>query len=90
MADHRPCSTLSDAPDKEVLSVAHRVPRDPDLTKLRDTPRAEAMRLAMLMYGWDAVTAARKVDIEQSRYPEEMVGQKSQQEASGNTTQREL
>jgi hypothetical protein len=38
--DHSPRSTLADAPDKEVLSVAHRAPRDPDLTELRDTPRA--------------------------------------------------
>jgi hypothetical protein len=79
LAGHSPCSTLIDAPDKEVLSVAHRVPRDPDLTKLRDIPRAEAIRLAMIMYGWDAATAARKVDIEQSRYPEELVGQKNRQ-----------
>jgi hypothetical protein len=90
MADHSPRSTLTDTLDKEVLSVARRVPRDPDLTKLRDMPRAEAMRLAMIMYGWDAATAARKVDIEQSRYPEEKVGQKNRQETSRNTTQRDL
>ena len=76
LAGHSPFSTLTDAPDKEVLSVAHRVPRDPDLTKLRDTLRAEAIRRAMIMYGWDAATAAGKVDIEQSRYPEELVGHK--------------
>ena len=71
--------TLIDAPDKEVLGVAHRVPRDPDLTKLRDMPRAEAIRVAMIMYGWDAAEAARKVDLEQSRYPEQIVGQKHRQ-----------
>ena len=50
--------------------MAQRVRRDPDLTKLRDSPRAEAIRVAMLHYGWDAATAARKVDIEQERYSE--------------------
>jgi hypothetical protein len=80
MADHSPRSTLTDASDKEVLSVAHRAPRDPDLAELRDTPRAEAIRRAMIMYGWDAATAARKVDSEQSRYPEEIVGQKNRQD----------
>jgi hypothetical protein len=61
-----------DAPtDKEVVTVAHRVRRDPDLSKLRDSPRAEAIRVAMLVYGWDAATAAGKVDIEQVRYSEE-------------------
>ena len=82
--------TLIDAPDEEVLGVAHRVPRDPDLTKLRDMPRAEAIRVAMIMYGWDAAEAVRKVDVEQSRYPEQIVGQKNWQDASRNTTQREL
>jgi hypothetical protein len=41
-----------------------RRPRDPDLTNLRGLPRAEAMRIAMIRYGWDAATAAKKVDIE--------------------------
>jgi hypothetical protein len=90
LAGHNPYSTLADAPDKEVLSVAHRAPRDPDLTELKDTPRAEAIRRAMIMYGWDAATAAREVDIEQSRYPEEMVGQNNRQDTSRNTTQKEL
>jgi hypothetical protein len=90
MADHSPRSTLTDASDKEVLSVAHRAPRDPDLAELRDTPRAEAIRRAMIMYGWDAATAARKVDSELSRYPEEIVGQNNQQDTSRNTTQKEL
>ena len=31
------------------------------------------MRVAMLVYGWDAATAAREVDIEQGRYSEEEV-----------------
>ena len=51
--------------------MAQRVRRDHDLTKLRDLPRPEAIRVAMLLYGWDAATAARKVDIEQGRYSEE-------------------
>jgi hypothetical protein len=38
--------------------------REPDLTDLRSLPRAEAMRIAMIRYGWDAATAAKKVDIE--------------------------
>ena len=41
--------------------------REPDLARLRGLPRAEAMRIAMIKYGWDAATAARKVDIEQGR-----------------------
>lgn len=45
--------------------------RDPDLTRLRNVPRAEAMRIAMIKNGWDADTAGRKVDIEQGRYAEE-------------------
>jgi hypothetical protein len=82
--------TLIDAPDKEVLGVTHRVTRVPDLTKLREMPRAEAIRVAMIMYGWDAAKAVRKVDIEQSRYPEQIVGQKNWQDTPRNTTQREL
>ena len=42
--------------------------REPDLTNLRGLPRAEAIRIAIIMYGWDAATAAEKVDIEQGRY----------------------
>jgi hypothetical protein len=61
--------------------MAHRARRDPDLTKLRDSPRAEAIRVAMLLYGWDAATAARKVDIEQGRYLEE--------EAAGSNKKRQ-
>jgi len=46
----------------------------PDLTKLRDLPRAEAIRIAMIRYGWDGAAAAMRVDIEQGRYPEESAG----------------
>ena len=42
--------------------------REPYLSRLRDLPRAEAMRIAMLKFVWDAETAAEKVDIEQGRY----------------------
>jgi hypothetical protein len=45
--------------------------RGPDLSWLRDLPRAEAMRIAMIKYSWDAATAAEKVDIGQSRYANE-------------------
>ena len=45
--------------------------REPDLTRLKDLPRAEAMRIAMIKHGWDAATAAEQVDIEQGRYAEE-------------------
>jgi hypothetical protein len=55
--------------------------REPDLTALRGLPRAEAMRLAMIMYGWEAATAAKKVDIEQAHFADEMAGLKTQQGA---------
>ena len=42
--------------------------REPDLTRLRHLPRPEAIRIAMIMYGWDATTAAKRVDAEQGRY----------------------
>jgi hypothetical protein len=71
-----------DAPDKVVETVAHRDRRDPDLTRLRDTPRAEAIRVAMLLYGWDAATAARKVDIEQDRYSEEVAAEPNKKHQS--------
>ena len=48
--------------------------REPDLTKLRPLPRGEAMRIAMIKYGWDAEIAGRKVDAEQARYAQEMAG----------------
>ena len=53
--------------------------REPDLTRLRDLPRAEAMRIAIIKHGWDAETAAAQVDIEQGRHVEVMDGLKNQQ-----------
>jgi hypothetical protein len=55
--------------------------REPDLTRVRDLPRAEAMRIAMLLYGWDAATAAIKVDIEQGRYSNVEAGLNQRQSA---------
>ncbi|HJQ28197.1 MAG TPA: hypothetical protein VJ827_02575 [Rubrobacter sp.] len=55
--------------------------RDPDLTSLRDLPRAEAIRIAMIKNGWDADTAGRKVDIEQGRYAEELAARENQEGA---------
>ncbi|HJQ30314.1 MAG TPA: hypothetical protein VJ827_13325 [Rubrobacter sp.] len=54
------------------MSVDRNRMREPDLTKLRDLLRAEAIRVAMLVYGWDATTAAEKVDTEQGRYKREI------------------
>jgi hypothetical protein len=54
------------------LSVDRDQIREPDLTKLRGLIRGEAMRVAMLLYGWDAATAAEKVDLEQGRYKSEI------------------
>ena len=42
--------------------------RAPDLAKLSDLPRAEAIRVAMLIYGWNATEAAEKLDAERDRY----------------------
>jgi len=42
--------------------------RTPDLAKLRDLPREEAIRVAVLIYGWSAAEAAERVDTEQGRY----------------------
>jgi len=53
---------------RHLLSTAQNRRREPDLAKLRDLPRAEAIRIAMIMYGWDAETAAEKVESEQGRY----------------------
>jgi len=36
--------------------------REPDLAKLRDLPREEAIRVAILIYGWSAAEAAERVD----------------------------
>jgi hypothetical protein len=53
-----------------------------DLTKLRDLPRAEAMRIAMIRYGWDAATAAKRVDSEQGHYSAvEALGREKRQSA---------
>jgi hypothetical protein len=41
-----------------------RLPEEADLSRLRDLPRAEAIRIAMIKYGWDAATAAKRVDIQ--------------------------
>ena len=38
--------------------------REPDLAKLRDMLRVEAIRVAMLIYGWSAAEAAERVDAE--------------------------
>jgi hypothetical protein len=54
------------------LSVDRDQIREPDLTKLRGLLRGEAIRVAMLLYGWDATTAAQKVDLEQGRYKSEI------------------
>jgi hypothetical protein len=69
---------------KQLLSVEKdriRKLREPDLTRLRDLPRAEAVRIAMIKNGWDAATAAEKVAIEQGRYAEEMAGRTKPQSA---------
>ena len=55
--------------------------RDPDLTRLRDLPRAEAMRIAMIKNGWDADTAGRKIDIEQGRYAEDVAARENREGA---------
>jgi two-component system response regulator len=44
--------------------------RTPDLAKLADLPRDEAIRVATLIYGWSAAEAAERVDTEQGRYTE--------------------
>src|SRR5215211_3613500 len=38
---------------------------EPDLAKLRDLSREEAIRVALLIYGWSAAEAAERVDAEQ-------------------------
>ena len=45
--------------------------RTPDLAKLGDLPREEAIRVATLIYGWSAAEAAERVDTEQGRYTED-------------------
>jgi CheY-like chemotaxis protein len=55
--------------------------REPDLAKLREMPREEAIRVAILIYGWSAAEAAERVDTEQGRYAEGMANRKKQQGA---------
>jgi hypothetical protein len=43
------------------------LPREANLSRIRDLPRAEAIRIAMIKYGWDAATAAKRVDIERDK-----------------------
>ena len=45
----------------------HRIPEEAHLSRLRDLPRAEAIRIAMIKYGWDAATAAKRVDVEREK-----------------------
>ena len=59
------------------MSVRRNLIREPDLTGLRDLPRGEAIRIAMILYLWDAATAARNVDMEQGRYAGEMAGREN-------------
>ena len=42
--------------------------RAPDFAKLREMPREEAIRVAILIYGWSAAEAAVRVDGERDRY----------------------
>jgi hypothetical protein len=44
-----------------------RTPKEADLGGLRDLARAEAIRIAMIKYGWDAAAAARRVDLERDK-----------------------
>ena len=44
--------------------------RAPDLAKLKDLPREEAIRVATLIYGWSTAEAAERVDTEQGRNTE--------------------
>jgi hypothetical protein len=44
-----------------------RLPKEANLGRLRDLPRAEAIRIAMIKNGWDADTAAKRVDIERDK-----------------------
>jgi hypothetical protein len=42
----------------------HRLPEEAYQSRLRNLPRAEAIRIVMIKYGWDAARAAKRVDIE--------------------------
>jgi hypothetical protein len=44
-----------------------RLPEEAKLSRLRGLPRAEAIRIAMIKHGWDAATAAKRVDIEREK-----------------------
>jgi two-component system, response regulator len=55
--------------------------REPDLAKLKDLPREEAIRVAILIYGWGAAEAADRVDTEQGRNAELVADWKKQQGA---------
>jgi two-component system response regulator len=55
--------------------------REPDLAKLKDLSREEAIRVAILIYGWGAAEAAERVDTEQGRYAEVVADRKKQQGA---------
>ena len=41
-----------------------RLPEEANFSRLRNLPRAEAIRIAMIKYGWDAATAEKRVDTE--------------------------
>jgi len=52
--------------------------RTPDLAKLRDLPREEAIRVATLIYGWSAAEASERVDTAQRRNAEGMDNREKQ------------
>ena len=52
-----------------------RLAEEANLSRLRDLPRAEAIRIAMIKYGWDAATAAKRVDIERDKPPSTHFGE---------------
>jgi hypothetical protein len=45
----------------------HRLPEEAYQSRLRNLPRAEAIRIVMIKYGWDAARAAKRVDIERDK-----------------------
>jgi CheY-like chemotaxis protein len=55
--------------------------REPDFAKLESLPREEAMRVAILIYGWSAAEAAERVDTLQRRNAEGMDNREKQQGA---------
>jgi len=50
-----------------IMTPQLRSPQEANLSRLRDLPRAEAIRIAMIKYGWDAATAAKRVGIERDK-----------------------